>query len=833
MIAPPLRLAVLTISLSLCLPMASFAQRPADAPAVAVSDDAYTMPVKVLQDIVDASRPEILSLSPQRNLALVTELPSLPSIEVVSQPELKLAGMRIQPKYFAASRFTYYGSLGLMDVASGERMAISGLPSELNIASMAWSPDQRRLAFSNVDTRSGANGLWIVDVAGRKASRVHGVNLNAVTGSGFDWMPDSKGLLLTLRANDKVMLPEASAPKGPVVQKSEKDAGVRQLRTYQDLLQNEQDATLFEYYLTTQLATVNANGQGLRKIGKPELYLNATVSPGGEYILTEIIERPFSYSVPASSFPRRMAVMNLQGRAVHDIARIPLVEGLPTGNDAVRTGIRSVSWRNDAPATLVWAEAQDGGDPAKDVAVRDVVRTHAAPFNQSPREIAQLSSRYRGVRWGNGSTAILSEYWWKTRQVKEWRLAPDVATASPVLLYEGSSEDRYNNPGTPVMTPNANGRSVLMLTADGESIYRIGQGSSAQGDRPFLDRQHLGSKQTQRLFRSQAPNFEQPIALLDNNATRILVNRESQQMPSNTFVVETGSSESDARTVRQLTKNRDPLPQLSGVTKELIKYKRADGVDLSGNLYLPPGFKPGVDRPLPVLMWAYPAEFKSAAAAGQVTGSPYRFNAISYWGPLPFLARGFAVLDNPSFPIIGEGTSEPNDTYVRQLVQDAQAAVDELARMKVGDPQRMAIGGHSYGAFMTANLLAHSRLFKAGIARSGAYNRSLTPFGFQSEERNYWNAKDVYRDMSPFNFADQIKDNLLLIHGAEDNNSGTFPMQSERMFAAVKGMGGNVRLVMLPHESHGYRARESIMHMLSEEDAWLQRYVRFVDDERD
>lgn len=225
-------------------------------------------------------------------------------------------------------------------------------------------------------------------------------------------------------------------------------------------------------------------------------------------------------------------------------------------------------------------------------------------------------------------------------------------------------------------------------------------------------------------------------------------------------------------------------------------------------------------------MWAYPAEFKSADAAGQVKDSPYKFNRISYWGPQAFLTMGYTVLDNFSVPIVGEGDKEPNDTYIPQLVASAEAAVDEVVRRGVADRNRIAVGGHSYGAFMTANLLTHTRLFKAGIARSGAYNRTLTPFGFQAEERNYWQAPDVYNAMAPFNYADHIKDALLMIHGEQDNNSGTFPIQSERMYAAVKGLGGTARLVLLPNEAHAYRARESIMQMLAEMNNWLETYVK-------
>ena len=817
--------------LSLCLASAILAAAPLQAqdattPAAAVSDAGYREPVAILKDIVDAPRPPSLSLSPRRDWAVVSDTPALPPISVVAQPELKLGGMRIHPRYFSASRFSFNRSFELLNVATGQKVKIDGLPRDLNIAALAWSPDQSRVAFTHVSPAEGSNQLWIVDVAARRARQISGVALNSVADQGFEWLPNSRQLLVTLRVSNEVRMPKAGVPTGPVIQQSEQGAGVRQLRTYQDLLTNEEDASLLEYYLTTQLAVVDADTGAQRKLGSAQMYDAISVSPDGRYILTQVLRRPFSYAVPAGAFPRRIVVMDLQGKTVQQIADLPLVEGLPSGNDAVREGVRSVSWRSDAPATLVWAEATDGGDPARQVEVRDVVKMQAAPFNASAREIARLQSRYAGVLWSGPDLALISEFWWKTREQKQWRIAPDRADVKPAIVYQGSSEDSYKSPGAVVTQANAAGKRVIQLSTDGQSIYRIGAGASPEGDRPFLDRQLLKDLSTTRLFRSQAPRYESPVALLDADARQLLVSRESQQEPANIFVVATGNGEATAKPVRQLTSNKNPLPQLSNISKELIRYRRTDGVELSGNLYLPPGFTPGKDKPLPVLMWAYPAEFKSAAAASQVKGSPYRFNSISYWGPLPFLARGYAVLDNPTFPIVGEGKAEPNDTYIKQLVDDAQAAVEELVRRGVGDRNRMAIGGHSYGAFMTANLLAHSRLFKGGIARSGAYNRTLTPFGFQAEERNYWDAKDVYRDMSPFNFAENIKDNLLMIHGIDDNNSGTFPIQSERMFAAVKGLGGNVRLVMLPSESHAYRARESILHMLAEEDAWLDRYVK-------
>jgi dipeptidyl aminopeptidase/acylaminoacyl peptidase len=797
------------------------ADAKASAPAAAPASG-YLTPPAPLQALVDAPRPPQLSISPHRDLLALTQTPPLPGIDVVAQPELKLAGLRINPRTYAQSRFVFGSDLWLMDVATGKEIRLQGLPKPLSIATSAWSPDQRYLAFNQVNARDGSNELWVVDIAARSARRLIALPLNTVAGRGYRWMPDSSQLLVQLQPEGQGAAPVASTiPTGPDTQQTQAGSGVKAIRTYEDMLRNEDDAKLFEYYLRSQSALVSLDGK-ITKLGEPDLTLGIAPSPDGHYLLRERVERPFSYLVPVDSFPRRIEVLDRDGKLVKEIAHLPLVEGLPTGNDAVPTGVREITWRADAPATLVWAEAQDGGDPARKTDIRDLVQMQSAPFDQAPVTLAKLGSRYGGAYWANGDLALIDEFWWKTRHVKQWRVSPDHPTQAPALVREGSSEDRYHNPGTPATMLDEHGESRLIVTADGQSIYRLGEGASPEGDRPFIDRVNLQSGSSTRLFQSQAPYYEAPQVLLDAQGTRALISRESPTEPTNYYVRDLAANGK----LHELTHFPNPLPQLKGVKKEQIRYKRKDGVELTATLYLPPNYDPKKDGTRPMLMWAYPAEFKSADAAGQVTDSPYKFNRISYWGPQAFLTMGYTVLDNFSVPIVGEGSKEPNDTYIPQLVASAEAAVDEVVRRGVADRNRIAVGGHSYGAFMTANLLAHTRLFKAGIARSGAYNRTLTPFGFQSEERNYWQATDVYNTMSPFNYAENIKDALLMIHGEQDNNSGTFPIQSERMYAAIKGLGGTSRLVLLPNEAHAYRARESIMQMLAEMNNWLDLYVK-------
>jgi dipeptidyl aminopeptidase/acylaminoacyl peptidase len=267
----------------------------------------------------------------------------------------------------------------------------------------------------------------------------------------------------------------------------------------------------------------------------------------------------------------------------------------------------------------------------------------------------------------------------------------------------------------------------------------------------------------------------------------------------------------------------DPTPQIRGITKRLVTYKRADGVDLSFTLYLPPGYKEGTQ--LPAVMNAYPLDYTDPRMAGQVTGSTKRFTTFDWQDHLYFLLLGYAVIDDPALPVVGD-TNKIYDTYLEQLIAGARAAVDKAVSIGVVDRDRIGVMGHSHGALMTVNLLTHTDLFRAGIARSGAYNRSLTAFGFQNERRTLWEATDVYVKVSPYFHVNALKRPVLLIHGQADANPGTRTIQSELLYEAIRGNGGQARLVLLPFESHGYSALESNEHVAAEQIAWFDRYVK-------
>jgi len=605
-------------------------------------------------------------------------------------------------------------------------------------------------------------------------------------------------------------------PAGPIVEESM--GRTAPARTYQDLLGNAGDEALFDHYFTSQLTLVPLTGSA-RTVGQPAVYLDASVSPDGRHILQTTAKRPYSYVVPARLFPAEVTVTDLQGRVVHRVADLPLRDDIPTPFDAVAPGPRAVQWRSDAPATLVWAEAQDGGDPRTPAEVRDRVLILAAPFSDAPRPLIDLGERYSGVTWGDGDTAVVTSRWFNTRHETRYVVDPSNPGAGRVLL-ERNYQDRYNNPGSPVTEQNAAGFPVMRFAADGR-VLMTGPGATREGEYPFLAAMDLATGQSERLWTSASGDYESIVGFIDDAGRRVVTRRETRIDPPNLFVRDLDGAGPDA-----LTSFPDPAPQLAGASRQLIAYTRADGVQLSGTLYLPAGYDKDRDGPLPLVMWAYPAEFTDAAVAGQVVDTANRFVRPGGSSHLFLLTQGYAVLDNPSMPIVGVDGAEPNDTYIAQLKASAEAAVNAVVDMGVADRDRIAVGGHSYGAFMTANLLAHTDLFRTGIARSGAYNRTLTPFGFQAEQRTYWEATDTYTEMSPFTYANRVNEPILLIHGEADDNSGTFPVQSERFYAALKGNGATVRYVVLPLEAHGYRARESVGHTLWEMTRWLDQYVK-------
>lgn len=775
----------------------------------------YQQPPKAIADLLLAKPTPTVNIDSKAEWIVFSERNSYPSVEELAMPEYRIAGLRINPNNFSPSRQTFINNLSLKNIKTGQTAAITGLPVPLLAGSVTWNPGETKISFTNT-TQKGVD-LYIIDVATLKAVKINKQFLNVVMGAGISWV-DAETILYRVTTKPASAAPvKPLMPKGPTVQQNLGKAAPNP--TYQDLIKSPYDEQLFEFFATSQLVQYKHGVQS--PIGQPAIYSGVSVSPDKKYLLEYVINKPFSYLVPARGFPTTVKITDLTGKTVKVLANQPSAESTPSGYDNTQNIPRAYDWRDDEAATITWAQPLDSGLYKKQVPFHDVVYALNAPFSGTPKELFKTQNRYRSTAWGNATLALVYEGSRSKQTTKVSRF--NTETGSLETLYEINQTDAYNNPGTPVTTKNKFGRQVVQTVDNGTKLLLNNDvGSSEKGDLPFLAKFDLGTKKNEIIWRSAEGTYEYVSNVLDADKLILLTRKESQKEVPNYFVKNLVLRVAD----RQVTNFTNPYPQLDGITKEKISYKRADGIDLTGNLYLPKGYDKAKDGPLPTLIWAYPREFNSAADAAQVRGSKDRFTLISWGSPIFWVTQGFAVLDNAEMPIVAKEGKKPNDTFVEQLKLNAEAAINKLSDLGVGDRNRMAVGGHSYGAFMTANLLAHTNLFKAGIARSGAYNRTLTPFGFQNEDRTYWEVPQLYYEMSPFSYADKIKTPILLIHGDSDDNQGTFPINSERLFNAIKGFGGTTRYVSLPYEAHSYRGKENLLHMLWEMNSWLDKYVK-------
>jgi dipeptidyl aminopeptidase/acylaminoacyl peptidase len=781
------------------------------AAALAVSAElTYQKPPREILDVLNAPPSPLISVNPSRDYAILMQPVRYPPIAEVAQPMLRLAGLRIDINTNGPHLPPYSVSYAIKRLADASDIRVS-VPANAKLGAPVWSPDGKQFAFT--DTAAHGIDLWIGTTASGQTRRIAGVRLNAAISQPIAWLSDSRTLVLRLVPEHRGPPPaESMVPTGPHVQESSGRSGP--VVTYEDMLSTPHDEDLFDYYCTEQLAYLDSTNGKVTPSGTPGIFETVTPSPDGRHLLVARVHKPYSYLHPVFRFPEVVEVWDRAGQKVYELADLPLADRIPT--EGVRTGPRAYEWRADEPATLLWVEALDGGNPKEKAPHRDRILTLAAPFQAQPREIFETVERFRDVQaLAKDAKALVTDYERDKRWARTIEIDLNKPNAEGRLIFSRNVQDRYHDPGRPVMERLPNGREVILQ--NGDDIYLTAEGASPSGEHPFLDRYNLATQKSERVFQSARGGYETVVAVLNDSGTRLLTRRESATEPPNYYI-------RAGETPTPLTKIADPTPQVRGIRKQIVTYSREDGVPLSFTLYLPPDYREGTR--LPALLWAYPLEYNDANTAGQVSGSADRFTIFG--GPnlhLLFLLHGYAILDNAAMPVIGDPETV-NNTYVQQIVMDAKAAIDKAVEMGVIDRDRVGVGGHSYGAFMTANLLAHSDLFHAGAAESGAYNRTLTPFGFQTERRTYWEAQDVYLRMSPFMIADKIKTPLLLIHGEADNNTGTFPIQSERLYQAIRGNGGTVRLVMLPLESHGYGGRESVEHVLWEELQWFDRYLK-------
>lgn len=779
----------------------------------------FQKPSQEILQLADYERAPSVSLSSNKEWMVLMYRNTYKTLQDLNQEEMRLGGLRINPITNISSTTTFINNIKVKKVSDKIESDVKGLPANANISNLSWSPDETKMAFTH--TTENGNELWILDLKTTTAKKLTEAVLNANLGNPITWDKNSEKLLIkTLPANRPALIDASKAiPKGPIVSTAEEGV-VSQNRTYQDLLKNKTNEANFETLVTSELYTVDLNGN--KKLFKEaDMYAGESFSPDGNYILLTTIEKPFSYLVPLNRFPMKTHAYDSNGNAIALVNDIPLNEIMPKGFMAVRKGKRSMSWRADKPASLFFVEALDEGDPANVVEKRDALYSWDAPFNNSPELLTKTTQRFAGIIWGDETTAIIYDQWYDTRNIKTYLFNPSTKEDLKVI-WDRNSQDIYSDPGSFQTKKNQFGRYTLQK--EGNKMFLIGEGYTRDGQFPFIDEFDTQTMETKRLYQANHTDKIESISeIIDIKKGEILVNIQSKNDYPNYYF----RNIKNKKGLKQITFNENPFESIKDVHKEVIKYKRKDGVELSGTLYLPAGYnRKNPTEKLPLLIWAYPAEYKDKNSAGQSTANPNEFTFPYYGSFVYWAAKGYAVLDDAAFPIIGEGDEEPNDTFIEQLIMNAEAAIDAVDQLGYIDRKRVGVGGHSYGAFMTANLLSHTDLFACGIARSGAYNRTLTPFGFQREQRNYWEVPEVYNRMSPFMNAEKMKTPMLLVHGEADNNPGTFTLQTERYYQALKGLGAPVRMVILPKESHSYFAKDNILHLLWEQEQFLDKHLK-------
>ncbi|NJC25914.1 alpha/beta hydrolase family protein [Neolewinella antarctica] len=774
----------------------------------------YQTPSAAIADLVNLKPDPLMLFGPDRKHIVMADRPNYPSIEELREPKLKLAGRLINPDTFTPHGHRGYFDPRVRNLDTEEELPLRGVPAGAYFRYFNWSPNGKRIAFC-LATPTGLQ-LWSCSIDDLECTP-HGeatIN-NSLGGSPFDFVNDNTYLIR--RRNPAAVRPvKEKKVLGPNVRDTSGKEGSN--RTYTNLLQTQYDVDLFRYYSSGQLYLHDGVSGTEEKWGSAGIIAGLAASPNYKYFLVTFVEEPFSFNVPYDKFADRVEILDEHGERVVLLEERPTMEHLPPAFGSVITERRRFTWRSDHPAQVFWTKALDAGDPRNEADFRDQLYALTEPFTGEPEPSVKLPLRYGAVGWCRGDLAIIVDWSWKERRQVTRRWWPDEPTREPVIMYDVNWEDSYNDPGSFVSITNPQDHNVLLTRDQGKKLVLTGSGHGPAGTQPFVDEYDIATGATERLWQSTPPHFERPLFFLDQHPDYFILAREQKTERPNYFLRQILTGEET-----QLTHFEHPYPQLRDANYEKVQYARTDGVKLSGELHTPQHFKAGEDAPLPILLWAYPQEYKDADNAGQVTTSPHQFTRISPLAPLPFLAAGFAVFDDFAMPIVGEGDVEPNETFVEQVRMNAEAAVKTLVDAGVADPERIYVGGHSYGAFMTAHLLAHTDLFAGGIARSGAYNRTLTPFGFQAEERSLWEVPDTYIKLSPFMYADKIDAPLLLIHGEEDSNSGTYPVQSRRLFKALNALGKTARLCLLPYEDHGYAAEESILHMLWEMETWMSK----------
>ncbi|MBN2856876.1 MAG: S9 family peptidase [Candidatus Delongbacteria bacterium] len=778
---------------------------------ISVYAETYKLPPKAILDVFDAPDPELITLIEGTDKAIQYTYQRYESLESLSSEKLSLAGQVILPSLHSEKTSYPRTYLKMVDLNTMSKTDLND-PQDDIIIKFEISPDRKYIAY----LAQKMDGIYLRVVDLHKAEVIFRdekkVNM-ALENLLIKWSVDSKYLIIPRIHYGNDPIPEKQV--SDIMPKTEESFDkTSPLRTYSNLLETAFDMKLFEYFFTSRFVMLDFITGKETPVGEPGIYRTFSQSPNGKYFLTRKVNEPYSYTVPYYRFGYSVLILDEKGNVVTELVNKPIQDEIPIGG--VETGVRWPAWIPTEPSTVWWTEALDGGDPKVKVPFRDKFYKLDSPFKGKPELFLKTKNRgyISGFSNEKGKMFYLDydrdNEWMSTYYGSYDGSVPDK------MLFTRNEKEKYEHPGDLLTERLPNGYEVIK-TVDGH-IYLYGQGYSPEGNFPFLNRFSLETGETETLFKCAEESYENFSGFIGTGTEKICVTRETPEEPRNYYVQDLKTSE---RT--QITSNYDHAPVVRDIKTELISYLREDSVTLSGKLYLPPDFTKG--KRYPLVIWAYPREFTELSTAAQITGSNYTFTR--FWGAsVKYLAlHGYVVLDGASMPVVGDRETR-NDTFTSQIRLNAKAAIDHLDSLGMIDREKVAVGGHSYGAFMTANLLAYTDLFKAGIANSGAYNRTLTPFGFQSEERTYWEAKEFYQKASPFMNAEMIKTPLLLIHGMDDDNPGTYPMQSERMYAAIKGVGGSARLVMLPYEGHSYHSKESNLHVLAEMCDWLDRFLK-------
>jgi len=781
----------------------------------------WQTPPEEVMEVLHARRLPWVWTAPTGEHLLFADPVTYPPLAELGGPMHVLAGMRVDPTVNDIHGRHGATSPRLVSVESGAETPLP-LPADAEVHEVSWTADGQR--FAMIVRHADHMGLWVGSVEG-DLSKVESVSVNKLLGTGALWLPDQKRLLVR-RVPERGAPPEPPViPAGPEILEG---TGATSRSTYEarNLLESAHDDALFDYYATSELVAVDPETGRVETLGEPAVFATAEFSPDGRFLLVERLVGPWSHAVPWWRFASELEVWDRTGKPVVTVASLPLADEVPI--HGVPIGPRDAAWRSTAPHTLYWVEALDGGNPVAEATHRDRLMRLEAPFDGKPEEV--FRAEHRIVSWhdgwgAEGGTLMLTQ----RERIRRWRYTwlLDVDTGASRLWFDLNENDRYNSPGSAALRQLPNGRRVLHQK--GDAVYFHGSGATDEGDRPFLDLRQTETGEVRRLFRSEPDRYEYFVAFAGDE-DRFVISSESAVDVPNYYLATLGeaieAAEGEAsRTLSRepITRFEDPTPVLRQIEKRLVRFEREDGVPLSFQLHLPPGYEAGT--PLPTVLYAYPLEYSDPSTAGQIRGSTQRFSHFEGASHLFFLLQGYAVLDRTAMPMIGDPETT-YDTFVPQLVADAEAAVAKAVEIGVADPERIGVIGHSHGGLMVANLLAHTDLFRAGIARSGSYNKTMQPFGFQYERRSLFEARDVYIQVSPTFFADQVNEPVLVIHGSADSNPGTLTIQSEVFFEAVRGSGGTARLVLLPFEDHGYRAKESVEHVIWEQIRWFDEHLK-------